>query len=310
MKVSGLVVSHGHARELERSLPALAPQVDELVVIANVPGSVGLDLAGVALLENERPLSFAANVNLRRRRDGGRVRPALEPGRVPEPGAVASSSASPTSIRAPASSARSCSGPTARWQPSLRRFPTVLGTIWRRTPLRLLRDPYRHQVSHYGTRPERPVQGDWLLGGACLLMRRSMLAELGGWDDGFRHYVEDIDLAYRAAHAGWERWLVPAALVAHDYAAVVDKRFFHRHTLWHARGMRASFASIPSACSLFASPRPAAGSRSRPGRRARGRLRCRVDLVGMKVGDTVTSTWYGTVARVTTCVSPHGGSLR
>ena len=127
--------------------------------------------------------------------------------------------------------------PDGTWQPTLRRFPTVLGTIWRRTPLRLLRDPYRHQVSHYGTRPDRPVQGDWLLGGACLLMRRTMLAELGGWDGGFRHYVEDIDVAYRAAQAGWERWLVPAAVARHDYAAVVDKRFLHRHTLWHLRGM-------------------------------------------------------------------------
>jgi len=32
VRVSAVVVSHGHARELERSLPALAPQVDELVV--------------------------------------------------------------------------------------------------------------------------------------------------------------------------------------------------------------------------------------------------------------------------------------
>ena len=29
----------------------------------------------------------------------------------------------------------------------------------------------------------------------------------------------------------------PAAVVHHDYAAVVDKRFLDRHTLWHARGM-------------------------------------------------------------------------
>ena len=33
-------------------------------------------------------------------------------------------------------------------------------------------------------------------------------------------------------------------------------------------------------------------------------------LFGTKVGETVTSTRYGTVARVTTCVSPHAGSLR
>ena len=237
MKVSGLVVSHGHARELEQSLPALAAQVDELLVIANVPGSVGLDLAGGRLLANERPLSFAANVNLGVAATEGEYVLLSNPDAYPEPGAVAEL------VRFADEHPRAgllgplVLWPDGTWQPSLRRFPTVLGTIWRRTPLRLLRDPYRHQVSHYGTRPERPVQGDWLLGGACLLMRRSMLAELGGWDGRFRHYVEDIDVAYRAAQAGWERWLVPAAVARHDYAAVVDKRFLHSHTLWHARGM-------------------------------------------------------------------------
>ena len=49
---------------------------------------------------------------------------------------------------------------------------------------------------------EAPVGPDWLLG-AFLLMRRAMLEELGGWDDRYRHYVEDIDLCYRAMRAGW-----------------------------------------------------------------------------------------------------------
>ena len=139
----------------------------------------------------------------------------------------------------------------------------MLGTIWRRTPLRLLRRPYEHQVSHYGTRPTEPVQGDWLLGGACLLMRRAMLEEIGGWDAGFRHYVEDIDLAYRAAQAGWERWLVPAAVVHHAYAAVIDKRFLSRHTLWHAAwDGRASSASTPSGCSPSAEVSALARTRS------------------------------------------------
>ncbi len=75
-----------------------------------------------------------------------------------------------------------------------------------------------------------------LLGG-FLLLRRRMLDELGGLDEGFRLYGEDIDLCYRAAKAGWERWYVPAAVVHHDYAAVIDKKFLTRHTLWHARAM-------------------------------------------------------------------------
>ncbi len=39
MSVSAVVVSHGHADVLDRSLPLLAAQVDEVVVVANLPGS-------------------------------------------------------------------------------------------------------------------------------------------------------------------------------------------------------------------------------------------------------------------------------
>ena len=83
--------------------------------------------------------------------------------------------------------------------------------------------------------PTEPVPADWMLG-AFLLQRRAMLDEIGGWDAGYRHYVEDIDLCYRAMRAGWERWYVPAAVVTHAYAAVIDKKFLSRHTLWHLRG--------------------------------------------------------------------------
>ncbi len=64
MKVAAVVVSHGNAEELETTLPALLPQVDELVVVANVPGSIGEAPEGVRVLENAHPLGFAANVNL------------------------------------------------------------------------------------------------------------------------------------------------------------------------------------------------------------------------------------------------------
>ena len=237
MKVSAVVVSHGHAAELERSLPALVPQVDELLVIANLPGSIDGVPAGIEVLANDRPLSFAANINRGIAATTGEYVLLANPDVLPEPGAVAAlvefADAHPRAgLVGPL-----VFWPDGRWQPTLRRFPTVLGTLWRRTPLRLLRRPYEHQISHYGTRPDGPVRGDWLLGGACLLMRRTMLEELGGWDPGYRHYVEDIDIAYRAARAGWERWLVPDAVVTHDYAAVIDKRFLSRHTLWHLRGM-------------------------------------------------------------------------
>ena len=64
-----------------------------------------------------------------------------------------------------------------------------------------------------------------------------MLEELGGYDEGFPMYGEDIDLCYRAARAGWERWYVPAALVRHEWKAETDRRFLTRRTLWHWRGI-------------------------------------------------------------------------
>lgn len=239
MSVSAVVVSHGHAAELVRLLPVLVPQVEETVVVSNLPGSVAEPIPdGVRVFENPQPLSLATNVNLGIAATSGEYVIAVNPDAVPEPGAV-------TTLVAFADAHPRCgiAGPQMRWpdgtwQPSRRAFPTVRGTIVRRTPLRRLRPPYETQREHYGLdeRPTEPVEADWLLG-AFLLMRRTMLDELGGWDSGFRHYCEDIDLCYRAMLAGWERWYVPAAVVVHDYAAVIDRAFLSRHTLWHLRGM-------------------------------------------------------------------------
>jgi GT2 family glycosyltransferase len=239
VKVSAVVISHGHAAELERSLPVLAPQVEELLVIANVPGSLPRDLLpGIRVLANESPLSFAANANLGAASTEHELVLIANPDAIAEPDAVATLrdflAAHP---RAGAAGPRMYYS-DGTWQASRRRFPTVGGTLVRRTPLRLLFPPLRWQRRHYllDDRPDEPVQVDTMLG-AFILLRRAMLDELGGWDAGFRMYGEDIDLNYRAARAGWERWYVPAAVVHHEYAAVIDKRFLTRHTIWHARAM-------------------------------------------------------------------------
>ena len=236
--VSAVVVSHGHARELEESLPALAPQVDELVVIANLPGSVGSASAWGARAREPAAAHVRGERQRRRRGNDRRLRPRLQSGRGARAGRGRSArAASPTHTRAPASSARSSSGRTA---PGSRRSAASRTCSARSGAERrsgsCVAPTSTRPLTTARARPSRS-QGDWLLGGACLLMRRSMLEEIGGWDGGFRHYVEDIDVAYRAAQAGWERWLVPEAIVHHAYAAVIDKRFLSRHTLWHLRGM-------------------------------------------------------------------------
>ena len=237
MRVSGIVVSHGPDPDLERCLASLAPQVDELVVVANLPLQVELP-PGARLLENDHPVGFAANVNRGVAQTTGELVVIANPDTEPAADAVA--------ILAEFASGDPRRGivgpqlryPDGRWQPSRRRFPTVTGTLVRRTPLRYLARPFERQQGHYllDERPEQPVQADWMLA-AFLLLRRELLDELGGFDERFRLYGEDIELCYRAAKAGWERWYVPQAAVTHRYAAETDRKLLTRQTLWHWRGI-------------------------------------------------------------------------
>jgi N-acetylglucosaminyl-diphospho-decaprenol L-rhamnosyltransferase len=190
------------------------------------------------VLVNATPLSFAANANLGAASSEHELVLVANPDAVPEPGAVAALRECMASHpRAGAAGPRMLYS-DGTWQASRRSFPTVGATLVRRTPLRLLFPPLRWQRRHYllDERPGEPAQTDTMLG-AFIMLRRAMLDEIGGWDPGFRMYCEDIDLNYLAARAGWERWYVPAAVVRHEYAAVIDKKFLTRHTLWHARAM-------------------------------------------------------------------------
>jgi GT2 family glycosyltransferase len=232
VKVAAVVVSHGHPRELEQSLPALGAQVAELVVIANIPGSVP---AAVDAVHNRVPLGFGANINHGVSRTTAELIVTANPDAFPEPGAVRMLSTFMAEHPRCGIAGPRMVFPDGTWQPSRRRFPTVAGTIVRRTPLRLV-VPQRRHLHLDEAPPEEPVEADWMLGG-FLMLRRTMLEELGGFDEGFRLYGEDIDLQYRAMLAGWERWYVPAAVVRHEHKAETDKRWLTRRTLWHWRGI-------------------------------------------------------------------------
>jgi GT2 family glycosyltransferase len=54
--------------------------------------------------------------------------------------------------------------------------------------------------------------------GSAALYRRSMLEDVGGFDDRFFLYCEDTDLGLRARWAGWKCLYVPEAVVEHHYS--------------------------------------------------------------------------------------------
>jgi len=232
LTVAAVVVSHGTPDDVEQVVAALREQVAELVVIANIPGSVP---PGIDAVHNDEPLGFAANLNRGVALTSAPFVLSVNPDAVPEPVAVGVLEAFMAEHPTCGVAGPRMVYPDGTWQPSRRRFPTVGGTIVRRTPLRRVL-PQRRHFHLDESPPVEPVEADWMLGG-FLLLRRSMLQELGGFDEGFRLYGEDIDLQYRAMRAGWERWYVPAAVVRHEHQAVTDRRWLTRRTLWHWAGI-------------------------------------------------------------------------
>ena len=59
---------------------------------------------------------------------------------------------------------------------------------------------------------EGPVDA---VNGAFMLMRREMLDDIGLFDEAYWMYMEDLDLCYRAARAGWTTWYEPSVYAVH-----------------------------------------------------------------------------------------------
>ncbi len=65
---------------------------------------------------------------------------------------------------------------------------------------------------------EHPHAVEWV-SGACFAVRRTVLEELGGLDESFFHYSEDVDICERIRRAGREVRFVPAARAEHEGGA-------------------------------------------------------------------------------------------
>ena len=99
--------------------------------------------------------------------------------------------------------------PSARHLPSLIRggMHAVVGFAWKANPWTKSYRQERLEPS------ERPV--GWL-SGSCLLVRRSAFDAIGGFDERYFMYMEDVDLGDRLGRAGWLNVYVPGSEILHD----------------------------------------------------------------------------------------------
>jgi GT2 family glycosyltransferase len=96
-------------------------------------------------------------------------------------------------------------------------FLSITTVVWRHFQLyhlfpNAVLGRYRRQA--LARPPRAPFAVDWAQG-ACLLARRDVLIALGGLDERFVLYCEEVDLCLRAQARGWRTYFVPAAEVSH-----------------------------------------------------------------------------------------------
>ena len=109
--------------------------------------------------------------------------------------------------------------------PSARRFPSlvdaaghaVLGIF---APDNRFTRSYQQAGLSDGDGPARPV--DWV-SGACFLVRRSAFEQVGGFDEAYFMYAEDVDLCWRLGRLGWQVGYVTRAEVVHLQGVSTDR---------------------------------------------------------------------------------------
>ncbi|APT88403.1 hypothetical protein CFRA_02945 [Corynebacterium frankenforstense DSM 45800] len=182
-------------RHLDRGAGAGDPAVGDVVDGGAVDGGAG-DTAGDATVDTE----FLVVVNPDVVFEPGAIDAMIECARRhPEAGAIG------PLIHDPAGAVY----PSARELPDLVHGAghAVLAGIWPDNPFT--------RAYRAGSDMSRERAAGWL-SGSCLLLRREALEQIGGFDERYFMYLEDVDLGDRLARAGWSSVLCVDAGVVHD----------------------------------------------------------------------------------------------
>jgi len=110
-------------------------------------------------------------------------------------------------------------------QYSCRRFPTPIAALFRNTVLGKLLGPDRFTRDYLMADWDHsaPREVDWI-SGAAMCIRREAWETVGGFDEGFFMYAEDMDWCLRARRAGFQIHYVPEAVITHRIGRSSDQR--------------------------------------------------------------------------------------
>lgn len=225
MKLSIIIVSWNVKDDLSgclASLKANRPSLPfEVIVVDNMSfdGTVAMvrqEYPDVAVIENHENKGFARANNQGIKQSRGQYVLLLNPDTIVSPGSldrlVAFLDSNPD-VGACGPKLLNADGST---QASVRRFPTYRAALYNQTICRvmgLFRAQYRKwMMKDFGY--DRQMDVDQIMG-AAMLIRRSVIDDVGGMDENFFMYYEEVDLCYRIKKPGRRIVFFPGAVITH-----------------------------------------------------------------------------------------------
>ncbi len=233
------VVSHGHLGQVRVLLKDLGAQLDparfEILLTLNLPESAeGLDAVWpgrLTVIRNPAPKGFGANHNAALRSASGTWAATVDPDlRLP--------SGDPFPLLEAELEKRS----TGIVSPTVLDEHGALSDHARAvpTPVRLLRRYARGGPASFESWLTLPHDVDWIAG-LFMAMRRDVFVELGGFDERFHMYCEDVDLCLRSWNAGLAVRVIPGVAVVHPARRRTLKD--PRHFAWHVGSLARLWSS-------------------------------------------------------------------
>jgi N-acetylglucosaminyl-diphospho-decaprenol L-rhamnosyltransferase len=236
------------ARSHPSAQPA-QPLQGEVIVVDNAsgdgsPGMVAAEFPRVRLIASAENLGFTAGNNRAIPLARGRYVLFLNPDTEVKGNAVAAMVACMDDH-----AGAGVLGPELRYgdgslQSSRRRFPTLMMALCESTPLawhwpgnrwarRYRMDDVPLPVA--GSAEVQPV--DWVVG-AALLARRETIEQVGGFDEGYFMYSEELDWCRRAASAGWRAGYFSGACIVHYEGRSSEQMVAARHIRFQTSKVR------------------------------------------------------------------------
>ena len=110
--------------------------------------------------------------------------------------------------------------PDGEVQPTRRRFPSRLTPFFESTIIQEWWPDNRWARAYYlaDNPADAPQEVDWLVG-AALLVRRTAIARVGGFDPAFRMYSEEVEWCWRFRRHGWSIHYLPCVEITHHEGA-------------------------------------------------------------------------------------------